>query len=84
MARRLQGTVISNRMDKTVVVVVTSLKQHPLYHKKYHVSRKFLAHDPDNSYHPGDRVEISEARPLSKRKRWLVEKVLAKTTGETS
>jgi small subunit ribosomal protein S17 len=66
-------------MDKTVVVAVSSLKEHPIYRKKYKVTTKFKAHDAENACHIGDLVEISETKPLSKDKRWVVaRKVTAK------
>ena len=74
MARTLRGTVSSDKMDKTVVVAVERVKEHPLYRKKYTVSTKFKAHDADNSCKVGDVVEISESRPLSRDKRWVVER----------
>jgi small subunit ribosomal protein S17 len=74
MARVLRGTVSSDKMDKTVVVMVERVKEHPLYRKKYTVSTKFKAHDAENAYHVGDVVEISESRPLSRDKRWVVER----------
>ena len=79
MTRTLRGTVVSDKMDKTVVVAVSSLKEHPIYRKKYKVTTKFKAHDESNSAHTGDLVEITETRPLSKDKRWEVaRKVSAK------
>ncbi len=79
MARRMRGTVSSNKMDKTVVVKVERVKEHPIYRKKYTVTTNFKAHDADNSCQVGDVVEISETRPMSRDKRWLVErKVSAK------
>jgi small subunit ribosomal protein S17 len=66
-------------MDKTVVVAVNTVKEHPIYRKKYKVTTKFKAHDAENSYHIGDLVEITETRPISADKRWLVaHKVAAK------
>ncbi|PJB16022.1 30S ribosomal protein S17, partial [Candidatus Falkowbacteria bacterium CG_4_9_14_3_um_filter_38_19] len=59
-------------MDKTVVVKVSRVKIHPKYHKRYHVSKKYQAHDEKNQYQEGDRVQIVETRPLSKNKRWRV------------
>jgi small subunit ribosomal protein S17 len=70
--RRLKGTVVSDKMDKTVVVRVDRTKQHPKYHKRFVISRRFLAHDATNQYHPGDQVVIEETRPLSAKKRWNV------------
>lgn len=79
MAKRLRGTVSSDKMDKTVVVTVERVKEHPLYRKKYAVSTKFKAHDSENAYRVGDVVEIIESRPLSRDKRWIVDhKVTAK------
>lgn len=74
--RRLQGRVISNKMEKTVVVVVESAKQHRLYRKVVRTSKKYMAHDESNAVEIGDLVEIVESRPLSKNKRWAVESVI--------
>jgi len=70
--RKLEGTVTSDKMMKTVVVKVISHKRHPKYHKRYSVSKKYKAHDESGEYHIGDVVEIEEARPLSKEKKWRV------------
>jgi len=79
MIRTLRGTVVSDKMDKTVVVAVNSLKEHPIYRKKYKVTAKFKAHDAENECKTGDLVEITETKPLSRDKRWLVaRKVTAK------
>lgn len=67
-----KGEVISNRMDKTVVVAVTRLFQHPKYKKTMKKVTKFKAHDEDKKCRAGDIVKIIEARPLSKGKRWMV------------
>lgn len=72
MRRRLQGTVVSDKMQKTVVVRVERMKLHPKYKKRYQVSAKFKAHDEKNEYHAGDKVIIEETRPLSRDKRWRV------------
>jgi small subunit ribosomal protein S17 len=74
--RRLRGTVVSDKMDKTVVVRVETVRRHPLYNKVVSSSKKYLAHDETNQYKIGDVVQIVESRPLSKRKRWVVEKLL--------
>ena len=74
--KRLVGCVVSNKMDKTVVVKVESLKRHPLYHKVIKKSKKFKAHDAYNSCQVGDMVRIVESRPLSKEKRWIVEEIV--------
>jgi small subunit ribosomal protein S17 len=79
MIRKLHGTVVSDKMDKTVVVAVNTVKEHPIYRKKYKVTTKFKAHDENNSCKAGDLVEITETRPLSRDKRWVVaRKVTAK------
>ena len=72
-----QGVVVSNKMDKTVVVIVERRVQHPLYGKVVLRSNKFKAHDI-LSCDIGDRVEIMETRPLSKEKRWRVTQILEK------
>ena len=66
------GKVVSDRMDKTVVVAVTSFFQHPVYKKTLKRVAKFKAHDEENKYQIGDTVKIIETRPLSKDKRWVV------------
>lgn len=70
--RQLQGVVVSDRMDKTVVVTVSRAKMHPKYQKQYRQKRNYKAHDPKNEYHPGETVIIEQARPLSQGKRWRV------------
>lgn len=72
------GTVTSNKMEKTVVVLVERLIHHPVYKKLVRRRNKFKAHDAQNSCQVGDRVLIEESRPLSKDKRWVVVKVLDK------
>lgn len=66
------GEVVSDRMDKTVVVAVTRRVQHPLYKKMIKKIKKFKAHDEENKYRVGDKVRIVESRPLSREKRWVV------------
>ncbi len=73
------GIVKSNKMEKTVVVTVERLVQHPKYRKFIHRRNTFAAHDAQNACNIGDRVLIRETRPLSKTKRWVVVKVLEKT-----
>jgi small subunit ribosomal protein S17 len=68
----LKGVVVSNKMDKTVVVSVSRFVKHPLYGKFYKVSKKYKAHDEENIYKIGDKVEIIETRPISKDKRFKV------------
>jgi small subunit ribosomal protein S17 len=73
MSRRvLQGVVVSDACDKSVVVRVDRRVKHPVYKKFITLSKKYMAHDENNSHHPGDIVRIEESRPLSKRKRWVV------------
>jgi small subunit ribosomal protein S17 len=66
------GKVVSNKMDKTVVVAITRLFQHPVYKKTVKKVSKFKAHDAENACNVGDTVIITETRPMSKDKRWLV------------
>ena len=68
MAKTIIGTVTSSKVDKTIVVTVREHKTHPLYRKKYSVSKKFMAHDENNEAQLGDKVSIVETRPISKRK----------------
>ena len=68
----LKGVVISDKMDKTVVVSVSNFVKHPKYGKYYKVSKKYKAHDEENKYKIGDKVEIVETRPISKDKRFRV------------
>ncbi|HEX8693289.1 MAG TPA: 30S ribosomal protein S17 [Longimicrobium sp.] len=70
------GTVVSDKMDKTVVVKVERRYAHPLYGKQVTRSKKYHAHDENNEYHPGDVVRITETRPLSKTKRWRVSELI--------
>jgi len=72
----VRGVVQSDKMDKTVTVAVTSLVKHPLYGKYIHRVRKHMAHDPQNTAREGDLVEIESTRPLSRRKRWRVVRVV--------
>lgn len=70
--KTLQGVVVSDKMDKTVVVSVSRFVKHPLYGKFYKVSKKYKAHDEGNTKKIGDKVEIIETRPISKDKRFKV------------
>lgn len=70
--RVLEGTVVSSKMDKTVVVAVERIKKHPKYKKRYKITKKYKAHDEDNKFKEGDKVLIMAVRPLSKEKRWKV------------
>lgn len=77
-SRRLDkvGRVVSDKMDKTVVVAVENRRQHPLYRKTVTTTRKFYAHDENNECAEGDMVRIEESRPLSKTKRWVVREII--------
>ena len=77
------GKVVSNKMEKTVVVAVTRMFQHPVYKKTVKKISKFKAHDEDNQCKVGDEVKITETRPLSKDKRWLVLEILDKSARST-
>ncbi|KKW45308.1 MAG: 30S ribosomal protein S17 [Parcubacteria group bacterium GW2011_GWA2_56_7] len=70
--RRLTGTVVSDAMDKTIVVLVERTVLHPKYHKRYVQGKKYKVHDPMNAFHVGDKVMFEECRPLSRDKRWRV------------
>ncbi len=72
------GLVVSDKMDKTIVVAVKDLEQHPLYKKAVKKTVKFKAHDENNEAHIGDTVSIMETRPLSKDKRWRLVSVVEK------
>ncbi len=75
----LIGTVVSNKMQKTIVVEVTRKKAHPMYKRVIAIRKKFYAHDETNQAHPGDVVKIEESRPLSKLKRWMLKEIVRKT-----
>lgn len=75
--RVLQGVVVSDKAEKTVVVLVERRVMHPLYKKYIRRSKKYMAHDEDNRCKAGDIVRIRECRPLSRRKRWEVFSELA-------
>lgn len=74
--RQLTGTIISNKMQKTVVVEVERMKEHSKYKRRYKAYKKYKAHDEKGEYHVGDKVVIEECRPISKEKRWRVIKKL--------
>ena len=78
LTRTLIGTVTSDKMDKTVTVLVERKVKHPIYGKYVVTSKKYHAHDEENQCGVGDRVEIAEGRPISKTKSWKVTKVLEK------
>lgn len=70
--QQITGTVVSDKMDKTVVVLVSMRKRHPKYHKSYTLTYRFKAHDEGNDYHVGDRVVLESIRPMSKQKKFRV------------
>lgn len=78
MTRTLVGRVVSDKMSKTVTVLVERKVKHPLYGKIIRLSKKYHAHDENNEFHDGDLVEIQECRPLAKTKSWRVSKLVVK------
>ena len=74
MKRKLQGTIVSDKMNKTRVIEVVRLKKHPRYEKYFKVSARFKAHDENNEYKTGEKVVIEETRPISKDKKWRIVK----------
>ena len=76
------GHVVSDKMDKTVVVSVERLRRHPIYKRVVRLSSKFKAHDEENTARVGDTVRIEESRPLSAEKRWTVVEVVARGSHE--
>ncbi len=77
--KELIGHVVSNRMNKTIVVQVVRKKSHPLYTRVISKAKKFYAHDEKNEAHIGDVVKLEETRPLSKLKRWKLKEIVRKT-----
>jgi small subunit ribosomal protein S17 len=77
------GLVVSNKMDKTIVVVVESLKKHRIYKRTYKQTKRFHAHDEENTCQMGDLVRIEESRPLSKTKRWRLVEIIKRGSGIT-
>jgi small subunit ribosomal protein S17 len=82
-SRRQQkiGRVVSNKMNKTIVVVVETLKKHRIYKRTYRQSKRFYAHDEGNTCQIGDIVRIEESRPLSKTKRWMLIEIVKRGSG---
>ncbi len=76
MPKKITGIVTSDVQDKTIVITVTSRETHPIYGKQYTVTRKYTAHDEKNQAKKGDRVEVSECRPISKRKTWTLDHII--------
>ena len=81
MAKTLTGIVTSDVADKTITITVTSRETHPIYGKQYSVSRKYMAHDEKNQAKKGDKVIISESRPYSKRKTYILDNIVEKARG---
>lgn len=77
--KRLIGRVVSDKMNKTVVVIVERTRRHPRYGKVVRVRKKLYAHDEENACRTGDLVQVVEARPLSRTKRWVVEEILERS-----
>lgn len=78
MAKTIIGTVVSDKGDKTIVVNVQTRKAHPLYRKQYTVGKRFMAHDEKNEAQVGDKVSITECRPISARKHFKLDTILEK------
>lgn len=78
MRKTMTGVVVSDKMQQTAVVAVTTQKIHPIIKKRYHRAQRFMAHNPDNTYVVGDQVTIAETRPQSKNKRWEIVSKVAK------
>ena len=83
VGRRQQkvGRVVSNKMDKTIVVIVETLKKHRIYKRTYKQTKRFYAHDEENTCQIGDLVRIEETRPLSKLKRWRLVEIMKRGSG---
>ena len=70
--RKLKGVIVSDKMNKTVVVAVNRYKKHPKYKKYFKITKRFKVHNDKGEFHTGDKVLIEESRPLSKEKRWVI------------
>ena len=70
--KQLKGIVVSDKMQKTVVVKVERIIEHPKYKRRYKIHKKYKAHDENKEYHVGDNVVIEETKPLSKDKKWII------------
>lgn len=81
MAKTLTGVVTSDKRDKTITVTVTSRETHPIYGKQYTVTRKYTAHDENNDAKEGDKVMITETRPVSKTKSFALSQVIERSRG---
>ena len=76
--RILQGKITSNKAEKTIILAVERQVMHPLYKKYFKSTKKFMAHDPEQTCNVGDEVRIKECRPLSARKRWILESIVTR------
>lgn len=72
MTKTKIGTIVSDKMINTAVILISRMEQHPLYKKKYRVSKRIKAHNPDNKFKTGDIVVIRETKPISKEKSWEI------------
>lgn len=81
MPKQLTGIVTSDKADKTITITVASRETHPIYGKQYTVTRKYTAHDENNEAHIGDKVTISEVRPISKTKTFRLASIDEKSRG---
>ncbi|PJE57949.1 MAG: 30S ribosomal protein S17 [Candidatus Portnoybacteria bacterium CG10_big_fil_rev_8_21_14_0_10_36_7] len=79
LKQKLQGVVVSDKMDKTVVVEVKKMKMHAKYLKRYLMSKKYKVHDESNQAHIGDNVIIQSCRPISRDKRWILKEIVKKS-----
>ena len=79
--KQLEGIVVSDKMQKSIVVRVERIKRHPLYGKVLRTAKKYHAHDEENEARTGDRVRIRECKPISKRKKWLLSKIIERAEG---
>ncbi len=79
--RTKTGVVVSDKMDKTIVVAVETLRKHPIYGRTVRRTRKFKAHDPENAAHVGDTVVIMESRPFSREKHWVLREIVRRGAG---
>ena len=82
LRKRLIGTVLKNGMDKTALVLVERLTKHRTYNKYLKRRKKYMVHDPQNRCQIGDKVRITESRPISKRKRWQISDIIQKNKAE--
>jgi small subunit ribosomal protein S17 len=78
------GTVVSDKMEKTIVVAVENLVEHPIYKKRVRKTKRFQAHDETGEAHVGDIVRIEECRPLSKNKTWRLQEIIRKADHTTA